>query len=97
MAVPRGRNGEEEEEEALFEQEFEFEDSNSVPPHLLNLFHAAENGNLDALRHALGKLSFLSSICILWMFIGASNSWKGLFFWLWFTRWPGGSAGVEVN
>lgn len=57
MAVPRGRNGEEEEEEALFEQEFEFEDSNSVPPHLLNLFHAAENGNLDALRHALDNLT----------------------------------------
>ncbi|WMV52394.1 hypothetical protein MTR67_045779 [Solanum verrucosum] len=54
MAIPRGRNGEEEAEEAFFEQEFEFEDTNSVPPHLLNLFDAAENGNLVALRHALG-------------------------------------------
>ncbi|KAK4725105.1 hypothetical protein R3W88_027884 [Solanum pinnatisectum] len=57
MAIPRGRNGEEEAEEAFFEQEFEFEDTNSVPPHLLNLFDAAENGNLVALRHALDNLT----------------------------------------
>ncbi|PHU05598.1 hypothetical protein BC332_26420 [Capsicum chinense] len=56
MAVPRGRNGEEEGGD-IFEEEFEFEDPNSVPPHLLNLFDAAENGNLDALRHALDNLT----------------------------------------
>ncbi|KAJ8570662.1 hypothetical protein K7X08_037634 [Anisodus acutangulus] len=59
MAVPRGRNGgeeEEEEERAIFEP-FEFDDPNSVPPHLLNLFDAAENGNLHALRHALNNLT----------------------------------------
>ncbi|CAN4109572.1 unnamed protein product [Withania somnifera] len=59
MAVPRGRNGEEieGEEDDIFEQEFELEDPNSVPPHLLNLFDAAENGNLQALRHALDNLT----------------------------------------
>ncbi|KAM3340035.1 ankyrin repeat domain-containing protein 39 [Capsicum galapagoense] len=55
MAVPRGRNGEEGGD--IIEEEFEFEDPNSVPPHLLNLFDAAENGNLDALRHALDNLT----------------------------------------
>ncbi|XP_075110152.1 uncharacterized protein LOC107820678 [Nicotiana tabacum] len=60
MAVQRGRNGmtgEEEEEGAIFGQEIEVEESNDVPPHLLNLFDAAENGNLDALRNALDNLS----------------------------------------
>ncbi|CAN4118885.1 unnamed protein product [Withania somnifera] len=51
MVVPRGRNGEEEEEE------FELEEPNSVPPHLLNLLDAAENGNLQALRHSLDNLT----------------------------------------
>lgn len=68
MAVQRGRNGmtgEEEEEGAIFGQEIEVEESNDVPPHLLNLFDAAENGNLDALRNALGNYFVLFfAICI---------------------------------
>lgn len=104
MAIPRVvRNGEEEAEDAFFEQEFEFEDTNSVPPHLLNLFDAAENGNLVALRHALGNyLCFYRFVfdfyycgkCKLVLVVLERDCF--LWLWLWFSAWSWGGGGVRV-
>lgn len=63
MAVPARRNGEEEEEdEGLFEEEGEgWADLDSdIPPHLRALADAAQRGDVEALRVALGNISDLS-------------------------------------
>lgn len=61
MAVPDGRRGDDEDGAALFEEEgVEFDDNediehSEIPIHLRPLVSAAESGNLDALRQALGN------------------------------------------
>lgn len=61
MAVPDGRRGEEEDGAALFEEEgMDFVDEDDIdhsdiPLHLRPLVSAAESGDLNALRHALGN------------------------------------------
>lgn len=62
MAVQRGRNGmmgEEDDEGGLFEEELEFEEEpdSHIPLHLRDIFNAAESGDVDALRQALGLFS----------------------------------------
>lgn len=58
MAVPGRRNGmidEDEEEVALFDEEGVFPEADSdIPPHLRDLAAAAELGDVDALRRAIG-------------------------------------------
>ncbi|GAU50955.1 hypothetical protein TSUD_411430, partial [Trifolium subterraneum] len=60
MAVPGRRNGlnddDEEESNGLFEEEVLVEETDT-PPHLRDLSHAAQNGDLNALRLALDNLS----------------------------------------
>lgn len=65
MAVPGRRNGliddEDDEEIALFEEDGVFPQPDSdVPPHLRHLAAAAEQGDADALRQALGTSLSLS-------------------------------------
>lgn len=61
MAVPDGRRDDDEDGAALFEEEgVEFADDDDIdhfeiPIHLRPLVSAAESGNLDALRQALGN------------------------------------------
>lgn len=62
MAVQRGRNGlmgEEEDEGGLFEEEMEVEEEpdSHIPLHLRDILKAAEIGDVDALRQALGIFS----------------------------------------
>lgn len=60
MAVPDGRRGGDEDGAALFEEEgVDFADEedidhSEIPLHLRPLVSAAESGDLNALRHALG-------------------------------------------
>ncbi|XP_045831536.1 ankyrin repeat domain-containing protein 1 [Trifolium pratense] len=60
MAVPGRRNGlnddDDEESNGLFEEEVLVEESDT-PPHLRDLSHAAQNGDLNALRLAIDNLS----------------------------------------
>lgn len=68
MAVQRGRNGmmgEEEDEGGLFEEEeLELEEDPSdshIPLHLRELFNAAERGEINAFRLALGRSNIIGS------------------------------------
>lgn len=97
MAVPGRRNGLMEDDEneddqnyALFEQEGLLEPDSYTPPHLRNLSIAVQDGDVDALRLALGlslPLSLSSKLgCshgyVGWLrFFGLSTSWV-LFFQL---------------
>lgn len=69
MAVPGRRNGvmdeDDDEDDVLFDDGDALADldlDSDVPPHLRALVEAAESGNVDALRSALGMnpISFLS-------------------------------------
>lgn len=59
MAVPGRRNGlmeeeDNEDENALFEEEGLEEFDAHAPPHLRAIADASQQGDVDALRHALG-------------------------------------------
>lgn len=74
MAVPGRRNGivdedDYEEDNALFEEDGVIEFDSDTPPHLRALATAAQLGDVDALRTALGSTSsFYSRTAILYRF-----------------------------
>jgi hypothetical protein len=63
MAVHRDNLLEEEEENeednALFEGDGLVDQDSDIPPHLRDLARAAQTGDVDALRYALGEMNIL--------------------------------------
>lgn len=67
MAVPARRNGEEEEDDGLFDQgegEGWADVDSDVPPHLRPLADAVQRGDVEALRNALGNFVRLFNLII---------------------------------
>lgn len=65
MAVPGRRNGfnedDDEESNGIFEEQSLVVEETDTPPHLRDLSHAAQTGDLNALRLALGNSSLFYS------------------------------------